>query len=384
MEPILALVLCGIDVLIRDDFRQLEGSRVALITNHTGRTADGRSTIDVLHAADNLELVRLFAPEHGLRGLLDEPIADETDPRTGLKVYSLYNPGAGDGRFRPTTAQLEGVDTLVFDIQDIGTRFYTYVGTMGYAMEVAAEKGLRFVVLDRPNPVGGVAVEGPVADERHLGLTAYHPIALRHGMTAGELAKLFNGERNLGVNLEVIKVEGWRRDMLWEQTGLTWVNPSPNMRTLNQALLYPGVALIEASNVSVGRGTDTPFELIGAPWINGRELAARMNALNLPGVAIYPIEFTPDSSRFVGEKCQGIQILVTDRARLNPIRLGSELAAMLGRLYPEWQEERLVRLVQNDQAARDILAGGYDLAEPRWRPRLEEFERIRERYLIYR
>lgn len=384
MELLLALVLCGIDVLIRDDFRPLAGANVALITNHTGRAMDGRATVDVLHQAKNVNLVCLFAPEHGLRGLVDEPVADDTDPATGLKVYSLYNPGAGAGRFRPTDEQLKGVDTLVFDIQDIGTRFYTYVGTMGYAMEVAAEKGLRFVVLDRPNPVGGVAVEGPVADPEHLGLTAYHPIALRHGMTAGELAKLFNAERKLGCKLEIVAVEGWTRDLWWDRTGLTWINPSPNMRTLNQALLYPGVALIEASNISVGRGTDTPFELIGAPWVRGRELAAQLNAMRLPGISIYPIEFTPTSTKYAGQKCQGVQFLVTDRSTVQPIRLGCEIARLLAAAYPEWEEDKLVRLVQNTQAANDILKGGYLAAERNWRAGLDAFKTLRAKHLIYK
>lgn len=383
MEPILALVLCGIDVLVRDDFRPLAGANVALITNHTGRAMDGRATVDVLHQANGMRLVCLFAPEHGLRGLVDEPVKDDTDPKTGLKVYSLYNPGAGAGRFKPTDEQLKGVDTIVFDIQDIGTRFYTYVGTMGYAMEVAAEKGLRFVVLDRPNPVGGVEVEGPVAGAEHLGLTAYHPIALRHGMTAGELAKLFNAERKLGCKLEIVAVEGWTRGMLWDQTGLTWINPSPNMRTLNQALLYPGVALIEASNVSVGRGTDTPFELIGAPWIRGRELAAQLNTMRLPGISIYPIEFTPTATKYAGQLCQGVQLLVTDRAKVQPIRLGCEIARLLAAKYPEWERDKLVRLVQNTQAALDILSGGFKAAEPNWRAGLDDFKATRAKYLIY-
>ncbi|MFW5697206.1 MAG: exo-beta-N-acetylmuramidase NamZ domain-containing protein, partial [Fimbriimonadaceae bacterium] len=257
----LATVLCGIDVLEENSFDTLSGRNVGLITNHTGRTIDGRYTADVLHEAENVNLVALFAPEHGIRGELDEEnIGDLTDPDTGLPIYSLYN-RASENRFRPSDEQLEGIDTLVFDIQDIGARFYTYVGTMGYAMEAAAENGLKFVVLDRPNPINGVDVEGPVADEDYLGLTAFQPMPTRHGMTAGELALMFKDDLNLDLDLEVVWCENWKRDMYWDETGLTWVNPSPNMRTFTQALLYPGIALVEGTPISVGRGTDTPFEL---------------------------------------------------------------------------------------------------------------------------
>ncbi|MCH8980019.1 MAG: DUF1343 domain-containing protein [Armatimonadetes bacterium] len=380
----LATVLCGIDVLERDGFRTLQGRKVALITNHTGRTRDGRHIVDVFHESPDVDLVALFAPEHGIRGEVDAPVKDGVDLTTGLTIHSLYNPRAGAGRFRPTNSQLKGVDTLVFDIQDIGTRFYTYVGTMGYAMEEAHRLGLKFVVLDRPNPIGGVWVDGPTADEDKLGLTAYHPIPLVHGMTAGEIALYFKSVKGLdGLDLEIVKCEGWKRSQTWEYTGLTWINPSPNMRTVTQAILYPGIALVEATNISVGRGTDTPFELVGAPYIDGQKLASLMSSRGLQGVLFYPIEFTPDATKFSGEKCGGIAIMVTDRAVLEPIRVGMDLAWAIHKLFPEWDETKLVRLVQNQVAADAILDGGYEKAAPTWQSSLASFKKVRAKFLIY-
>ena len=253
-------VLCGIDVLQRDKFRQLDGKRAGLITNQTGINADGVTTARLLHDAPNVQLVALFSPEHGLQGKLDIPeIKDDQDTVTGLRVFSLY----GKTR-RPTAEDLRGIDTLVFDIQDIGTRFYTYISTMGYAMEMAAQQHLTFVVLDRPNPINGVDVGGPVLDEGQQSFVGYHPIPVRHGMTVGELAELFRHELKLPVDLHVVTMEGWRRADYFDRTGLLWVNPSPNMRSLNEAFLYPGIGLLETTNLSVGRGTDTPFEVLGA------------------------------------------------------------------------------------------------------------------------
>ena len=254
-------VLPGIDVLERDGFRQLAGAHVALITNHTGLSRDGRSTIRLLHEAPNVDLVRIFSPEHGIEGKLDIPLVDDgTDGETGIPVISLY----GETR-RPTTAMLAGVDTIVFDIQDIGTRFYTYISTMGGAMVAAAEHDVRFVVLDRPNPINGIDVAGPVLDDGLQSFVGFHAIPIRHGMTVGELAKLFESELALDLDLRVVRVGGWRRDEYFDDTGLTWINPSPNMRSLRAALLYPGIGLLETTNLSVGRGTDTPFELLATP-----------------------------------------------------------------------------------------------------------------------
>ncbi len=262
-----AQVLTGIDVLARERFKQLAGMRVGLVTNQTVRDRAGHSTIDILYKAPNVKLVALFSPEHGIRGTADEKVSDSKDEQTGLPIYSLY----GETR-RPTPEQLKDLDALVFDIQDVGTRFYTYISTLGYVIEEAAKAGRLVFVLDRPNPIGGLEIEGPVADADKLSFTAYHSIPVRHGMTIGELAQLFNQQRQLGCDLRIIKMEGWRRAMWFDETNLLWVNPSPNMRSLTEATLYPGVGLLETTNISVGRGTDTPFEVVGAPWIDGQPL----------------------------------------------------------------------------------------------------------------
>lgn len=377
-------VLNGIDVLERDGFRLLHGRSVGLITNHTGRTLDGRQTADVLFQAPGVKLVALFGPEHGIRGELDEPVADGRDPKTGLPVYSLYNPREREYRYRPRPEQLDGIDTLVFDIQDVGSRFYTYIGTLGYAMEEAAKRGIRVIVLDRPNPIRGLYVGGPLSEPKHRGLTAYHELPVAHGMTVGELATLFNEERGIGCDLHVVPMEGWSRGMWFDETGQTWVNPSPNMRSPTQALLYPGICLIEATNVSVGRGTDTPFEWIGAPWIDGQDLAAAMNAKRLAGIRFYPRNDVPASSKYAGEACGGVSMIVVDRNRLDPVRIGMELAHELGRRYPQWDGAKLVNLVANDEASRLILEKGARATERRFAEELAAFRKVREKYLLYR
>src|SRR6185503_9221092 len=260
-------VLTGIDVLERDGFKQLAGLRIGLITNHTGRNREGRQTIDVLNKAPGVRLVALFSPEHGIRGLADDKISDSKDEATGLPIYSLY----GETR-RPKAEQLKDLDALVYDIQDVGARFYTYISTLGNLLEEAAKLKLPVFVLDRPNPIGGLDVDGPIADNDKLSFISYHTIPTRHGLTIGELAQLFNKQRKIGADVRVIKMEGWRRSMWFDETNLTWINPSPNMRSLTEATLYPGVGLLETTNVSVGRGTDTPFEIVGAPWIQGDKL----------------------------------------------------------------------------------------------------------------
>jgi uncharacterized protein YbbC (DUF1343 family) len=379
-----APVLSGVDVLERDGFELLKGRSVALITNHTGRTLDGRSTLDVLHESSQVRLSALFAPEHGIRGALDESVADGVDEKTGLKVYSLYNlREQGEARYMPDPEQLAGCDTIVFDIQDVGARFYTYTSTMGYAMRAADQLGLRFIVLDRPNPIGGLKVEGPVAEPQFFGLTAFQAIPTRHGMTAGELALLYKEMLGLKLEVIVVKAEGWRRSMLWEETGQMWVNPSPNMRSLTQALLYPGVCLVEATDLSVGRGTDSPFEVVGAPYVDGRALAAAMNAKRLPGAAFYPVTFTPDASRHSGQACQGVRIVVTDRQALEPVRLGLELAREIHQRHPEFEDEKVVRLLQNAQAQDLGLGIGYAAALAAWTPALEDFMALRARHLLY-
>lgn len=376
-----AKVLNGIDVVARDGFKQLAGMRVGLVTNQTGRDVSGRSTIDVLFKAPNVKLVALFSPEHGIRGGADEKVSDAKDEQTGLPIYSLY----GESR-RPKPEQLENLDALVFDIQDIGTRFYTYISTLGYVMEEAAKAHRPVFVLDRPNPIGGLAVEGPVADNDKFSFTAYHSLPVRHGMTIGELAKLFNQDHGIGCDLRVVEMAGWRRAMWLDQTNLLWVNPSPNMRSLTEATLYPGIGLLETTNVSVGRGTDTPFELLGAPWIDGQQLAAYLNGQKIAGVRFVPTRFTPASSVFKGEECGGVNIIVTDRAKLFPVRNGLEIAVALRKLYPsQWKVDGYARLLANADALEKLKQGdsAADIARS-WSARLEEFRKARARVLIYR
>jgi uncharacterized protein YbbC (DUF1343 family) len=373
-------VLTGIDVLERDSFTALRGARVGLVTNHTGLTADGRSSISVLHHAPHVELVALFGPEHGIAGAFDEEIGHAVHPETGLPVYSLYGKS-----YKPSVEQLAGIDTLVFDIQDIGCRFYTYISTLCHVMEAAAEHGLHIVVLDRPNPITGTHVEGPLADPDKLNFTAVHPIAIRHGMTVGELARLFKAERSLGCDLAIILCEGWRRNDWFDATGLTWVNPSPNMRSLTQATLYPGVGLLEFTNVSVGRGTDTPFEVVGAPFVDGRMLAAELNGMALPGVRFIPISFTPTRSVHEGARCGGINVLVTDREALSAVQVGFALAIALRRLWPgAYEHEKLTTLLANDEAYQAYVGGaGYQEIEEGWADELRAFQVRRDAHLLY-
>ena len=376
-------VLTGIDVLVDEGFAVLDGARVGLITNHTGLDRRGISTIRLLDTAHNVDLVAVFSPEHGLEGKLDIPhIADgRTGRGAAIPVFSLY----GDTR-KPTRAMLEGIDTLVFDIQDIGTRFYTYISTMGNAMEAAAENSLRFVVLDRPNPIGGTAVAGPVLDEDKRSFVGYHDIAVRHGMTVAELAQLFHSERTPALELELVLMRHWRRDQLFDQTGLRWIDPSPNMRSLDAALLYPGVGLLETTNLSVGRGTTTPFEVMGAPWIDGVRLAARLNALELPGIRIEAIRFTPESSKFAGEECQGIRFHIEDRRQFEPLGLGFAIAHVLRRDYGNtWDLAPYMRLLGHGDTFAALERGASRAAvEAAYADGLEAFKTRRRSHLLYR
>jgi uncharacterized protein YbbC (DUF1343 family)/CubicO group peptidase (beta-lactamase class C family) len=375
-----AKVLTGIDVLARDGFKQLAGMRVGLVTNHTGRDVSGRSTIDVLYKAPNIKLVALFAPEHGIRGSADEKISDSKDEQTGLPIYSLYGETC-----RPKPEQLQNLDALVFDIQDIGTRFYTYISTLGYVMEEAAKARRSVFVLDRPNPIGGIEVEGAIADADKLSFTAYHTIPVRHGMTIGELAKLFNQERGIGCDLRVVKMTGWRRAMWLDETNLLWVNPSPNMRSLSEAALYPGIGLLETTNVSVGRGTDTPFELVGAPWIDGQQLASYLNSRRIAGVRFVPTRFTPTTSVFKGEECSGVNIIVTDRARFRAVLTGLEFAVALRKFYPaQWKVDNYARLLANSDTLERLKRGdSVSDIQKSWSAQLEDFRRKRAGVLLY-
>jgi len=375
-----ASALNGIDVLERDGFAALKGRRVGLITNHTGRDREGRSTIDLLKVAPGVTLVALFSPEHGIRGVMDEKVANSVDEKTGLPIYSLY----GETR-QPTADMLKGIDTLVYDIQDVGARFYTYISTLGLALEAAAKQKLRFVVLDRVNPINGVEVEGPLADADKLSFTAYHQLPVRHGMTVGELAQLFNLERRINADLQVIKVENWRREAWFDETDLVWVNPSPNMRSLTEATLYPGVCLLEPTNVSVGRGTDTPFEVIGAPWLDGRKLAAALSGTRLTGVRFVPVRFTPRLSVHQGVECGGVNIIITDRSQFEPVTTGLEIAAQLRTLYPkEFAADKFIRLLANQKVFEAFKLGAEARAMRQiWETDLANFRAIRRKYLLY-
>ena len=373
--------LNGIDVLKRDGFAALKGRRVGLITNHTGRDLDGASTIDLLFKAPDVKLVALFSPEHGIRGALDqEKITNTVDEKTGLPVFSLY----GETR-RPTPEMLKGIDTIVFDIQDIGARFYTYISTLGLALEEAGKSRIRFVVLDRLNPINGLDVEGPLADGDKLSFVAHHQLPVRHGMTIGELATLFNAERGINADLQVIRVEEWSRANWFDETGIGWVNPSPNMRSLTEATLYPGVCLLEPTNVSVGRGTDTPFEQVGAPWIDGRKLAEALNRAGLPGVRFIPVRFTPKASLHKDVECGGVNLVITDRARFEPVLTGLEMAAAIRKLFgAAFNSDRFVRLLAS-QKVFDAFKQGADgrALKQLYENDLDSFRAIRRKYLLY-
>jgi uncharacterized protein YbbC (DUF1343 family) len=374
-------VLPGLDVLKKDNFKLLQGKRLAVITNHPGRDRDGNRNIDLLLTAPNVKIVCLFSPEHGLYGKLDEKVGHAIDEKTGLKVFSLYGQTT-----RPNDEMLAGVDTLLFDIQDIGTRFYTYPATMAYCMEEAARRKLAMIVLDRPNPIGGVPVDGPIADKKHLGFTAYGPLPLVHGMTIGELARLFNTEYQINCDLTVVECQNYRHGQWLDEMGLTWINPSPNMRNLTQATIYPAIGMLEATNLSVGRGTDQPFEFFGAPWIDAKKLAAALNNANLPGLRFIPIDFTPISSKFKNELCHGCYVLVTDRARIEPARTGLTIAFNLKQLFGDtFQIDAVARLMQNDAVLAALKTTTDAAALPdMWRHDLENFKAVREKYLIYR
>ncbi len=381
--PHSAIVHNGIDVLEKTNFKDLEGKRIGLVTNHTGRNFAGKPTIDVLFEAKNVKLVSLFAPEHGIRGELDvEKIDDTKDEKTGLPVYSLYK----DGLRRPKPEHLKDLDAIVYDIQDIGARFYTYTATLKNVMEEAAKAKIPVYVLDRPNPINGVIVEGSLAEEEKLSFIAAHTIPVRYGLTIGELGQLMNAERKIGADLRVIKMDGWSRAMWFDETGQIWINPSPNMRSLTEATLYPGIGLLETTNLSVGRGTDTPFEVVGAPWLDGQRLAKHLNERNLKGVRFVPVRFKPTTSVFKGEDVSGINIIVTDRAVFESVRTGIEIATALRKFYPnDWQVDRYGRLLVNGQFLDMVKRGDTPEAVTlAWRKSLEEFEKRRAPYLLYK
>jgi uncharacterized protein YbbC (DUF1343 family)/CubicO group peptidase (beta-lactamase class C family) len=373
-------VQTGIDVLAAEQFAPLAGLRVGLITNHTGLDSAGRRTLDLLYNAPGLKLAAIFSPEHGLDGVADTKVASGKEPTTGLPVYSLYG-----GVTRPTDTMLNGIDALVFDIQDAGARFYTYITTMAYAMEAAAKKGVDFYVLDRPNPLSSSAVQGPVLDTNLRSFTGYFPLPIRHGMTVGELARMFNTENSIGAKLHVVPMRGYQRTAWYDDTGLRWVAPSPNLHTLTQATLYPGVALIEGANISVGRGVKTPFELLGAPWVNGAQLAAYLNQRQIQGVRFAPADFTPAGDRYAYRVCHGVHLRLMDRTILDAPALGVEIVAALHRLYPkDFRLEDTLGMI----GARWVLQAIKSGQDPRnvarqWQQSLDQFRTLRAHYLLY-
>ncbi len=346
-------VLNGIDVLRSQNFAPLAGKRVGLITNHTGLSADGTSTIDLLFQTEVCELVALFSPEHGIRGNMDTEISSSVDETTRLPIYSLY----GDTK-RPTAEMLQGIEALVFDIQDIGARFFTYAATMARCMEEAAKVDIAFYVLDRPNPLGGLRIEGPMLDAGKKSDRGYIPLPIRHGMTVGELARYYNTEKSLGLQLQVIEMQGWLRSHYFWDTGQLWVNPSPNMRTMAAAFLYPGINLVEWTNMSVGRGTDRPYEIVGAPWIEPQRLAASLLAAQIPGVQFVPVFFKPKSSKHKGVRCGGVGLMITNVEKLNSVLLGLTLVSVLHKLYPEdFEMDRVMDFLGNAAAMRKLKHG---------------------------
>jgi uncharacterized protein YbbC (DUF1343 family)/CubicO group peptidase (beta-lactamase class C family) len=382
-------VKTGIEVLEEHGFDVLQAAsgkkRIGVVTNQTGIDSQGLRTIDVLAKAPGVSLDAIFSPEHGVTGTLDTTgIGNSVDAATGVPVYSVY--GGTDAARRPPADVMKNLDAVVFDIQDAGARYYTYETTLGYFLEGAAQAGIELIVLDRPDPVTGSFVQGPVSDAGRESFTNYWTVPVRPGMTMGELAKMFNAERNINAKLTVVPMEGWQRGDWFDSTGLVWVSPSPNLRSVTEAALYPGVAIIEGTNVSVGRGTDTPFELLGAPWMKSKELAAYLNARGIAGVRFVPVTFTPTASNYSGEMCSGVNIIVTDRNGFDAPELGMELAAALRKLYTaDFKIERMAELLVN-QSAYDALVAGQDprrIAQD-WQDGLQKFAKMREKYLIYK
>lgn len=380
--------LTGIDLLVESGFDLLAGKRVGLITNHTGRDRTGRSTIDLIHEAQGVQLSALFSPEHGIRGEAEagERVDSGRDEKTGLPIHSLYGKNLA-----PTPEMLEGLDALVFDIQDIGTRYYTYIWTMALALQAAGEAGLEFVVLDRPNPLGGLLVQGNVLDSAYSSFVGLYPVPMRHGMTVGEVATMLNEEYGFGARLTVVPARGWRRSAWFDQTGLEWRAPSPNMPSLESALHYPGTCLFEGTNLSVGRGTGEAFQVIGAPWLDNAELVRRLRERGLEGVEFEMVTFTPErpgDGKFGGEEVRGVRLTATDRERYDPTIAAVAMLVEIGSLHPErleWRVGHFDRLAGTDRIRKAILAGA-DLAEivGGWGEELAEFSRVRARHLLYR
>ncbi|MFJ7162714.1 exo-beta-N-acetylmuramidase NamZ domain-containing protein [Bacillus safensis] len=378
-------VKTGIETLLSSNLSWLKGKRVGLITNPTGIDANMKSSVDLLFEHPNIKLTALYGPEHGVRGdaQAGEGVESYTDEKTGLPVYSLY----GKTR-KPTPEMLKNVDVLLFDIQDVGARYYTYIYTMAYAMEAAKENNIPFVVLDRPNPIGGLKVEGPVLEPEHASFVGLYPIPLRHGMTTGELVKLFNKEFHINADVTVIKMKNWKRSMTFDDTKLPFVLPSPNMPTVDSTFVYPATGLIEGTNVSEGRGTTKPFELIGAPYINSSELADHLNQLKLKGVQFRPVSFTPTFSKHAGTLSHGVQLYVTDRSSFEAVKTGLSIIKAIHDLYPNdfqfLQTGSFDKLIGNGWMKEEINKGtSVKHIMKRYHHDLKTFEKKRKKYLIY-
>jgi len=376
-----AKVMVGLDVLEAERFAPLHGKHVGVITNHTGLDTQGRTTIDVLTHAPGIQVVALFTPEHGLGGSKDENVSSSKDPVSGLPVYSLY----GETR-RPTDEMLAGIDALVFDVQDAGVRFYTYTTTMAYCMEEAAKRKIAFFVLDRPDPIGGEIVEGPLLDADKTSFTAYFRLPVRYALTIGELAQLFNEENHIQCDLRVIAMKNWRRNYFYEETGLRWLPPSPNLRTLKGSVLYPGLEILQNGGVSVGRGTEVPFEEFGAPWMRGEDVAARLNEGHIPGVRFVAADFIPVAGLYAAERCGGVAIRVLDKRAVRSMTIGMEIASILKQLYPDkFDVQKMLFLVGNEQTICQLQEGvpATEIVKS-WDADLKSYEVMRRKYMLYK
>jgi uncharacterized protein YbbC (DUF1343 family) len=386
-------VVPGLERLLDQDLERIAGKRIGLIANPTSIDRAFRHAIDLLHGRAEVELAVLFGPEHGLRSTAQDLIEmpDATDPKTGLLVRSLYGPTRV-----PTKAMLAGLDAVLFDIQDVGSRYYTYVWTMAHAMEACARDGVEMIVLDRPNPIGGHLVEGNLIEASHQSFVGLYSLPNRHGMTAGEIARLVNAEYGIECKLTIVAMEGWRRSQWFDQTGLPWVLPSPNMPTLDTAIVYPGGCLIEGTNLSEGRGTTRPFEIIGAAWMDGEKLARELAKEELPGVVFRPLSFQPTFQKFAGQVCGGIQQHVVDRESYRPVRTGYAVISWARRLWPDrfsWRpppyeyelERPAIDILAGNSRIRELIDQDAPLSEieSSWQVDLGHFKRVRERYLIY-
>ncbi|HXR33746.1 MAG TPA: DUF1343 domain-containing protein [Verrucomicrobiae bacterium] len=373
-------VQTGLDVLESEKFASLRGKHVGLITNHTGVDFQGRSTVEALAKAPGVQLVALFSPEHGIAGHALDKVSSSKDPSTGLPIYSLYGE-----QLRPTDDMLKDIDALVFDVQDAGVRFYTYTTTMAYCMEEAAKHGIAFFVLDRPNPLNGEIIEGPMLDADKTSFVAYFSIPVRYALTIGELAQFYNSENHINADLYVIKMKNWHRNYFFESTGSRWIPPSPNLRTLKGSILYPGLEILQNAGVSVGRGTEAPFEEFGAPWMDGVDIAAELNARNLSGLRFSNQPFIPVSGLYAGQRCGGVGVRVTDRAAVRSMRMGLEIAALLQKKYPQqFDSSKVLQLIGNEQTVRDLQSGTSPEQIVRsWAEALAAFDQVRRKYFLY-